>query len=98
MTFSKSTIHKGIEIGYCIEKIEKCIPKVLRCFKCQKYGHHKQICRGLHNVEGVAKRIQLTWGMIVPKKPNAQTAKRTIPLLKNLQYVRKGEGNHVGKM
>ena len=35
-----------IEIGYTMEKVEQYIPNPLRCYKCQKYGHHENNCRG----------------------------------------------------
>ena len=46
LTFEKPSIPKEIRIGYTIERVELYIPAPLRCFKCQKFGHHKEICRG----------------------------------------------------
>ena len=46
LTFEKPSIPKEIRIGYTIERVEQYIPAPLRCFKCQKFGHHKEICRG----------------------------------------------------
>ena len=46
LTFEKPSITKEIRIGYTIERVEQYIPASLRCFKCQKFGHHKEICRG----------------------------------------------------
>ena len=46
LTFEKPSIPKEIRIGYTIERVEQYIPAPLQCFKCQKFGHHKEICRG----------------------------------------------------
>ena len=46
LTFEKPSIPKEIRIGYTIERVEQYIPTPLRCFKCQKFRHHKEICRG----------------------------------------------------
>ena len=46
LTFEKPSIPKEIRIGYTIKRVEQYIPAPLQCFKCQKFGHHKEICRG----------------------------------------------------
>ena len=46
LTFEKSSMPKEIRIGYTIERVEQYIQAPLRCFKCQKFGHYKEICRG----------------------------------------------------
>ena len=46
LTFNSPTIPKQIKIGFTIEKVEPYVPAPLRCFKCQKFGHHKDLCRG----------------------------------------------------
>ena len=51
LTFNSPTIPKEIKIGYINEKIEQYIPNPLRCFKCQKFGHHGSICNG-HTICG----------------------------------------------
>lgn len=51
LTFNTPTIPKEIKIGYLIEKVDQYIPIPLRCFKCHKFGHHRETCRG-HKVCG----------------------------------------------
>ena len=46
LTFKKPSIPKEIRIGYTIERVEHYIPASLWCFKCQKFGHHKETCWG----------------------------------------------------
>ena len=29
-----------------MEKVEQFVPNPLRCYRCQKYGHHEDSCRG----------------------------------------------------
>ena len=37
---------KEVRIDICFERVEEYIPVTRMCFKCQKYGHCKKICRG----------------------------------------------------
>ena len=46
LTFEEPSIPKEIRIGYTIERVEQYMPAPLRSFKCQKFGHHKEIYRG----------------------------------------------------
>ena len=46
MTFNQSKIPEKIKVGYRMEMVEQYIPNPLRCYKCQKYGHHECNCRG----------------------------------------------------
>ena len=39
------TLNK-VKISYCLERVEQCVPAPLKCFKCQKYGHHREACWG----------------------------------------------------
>ena len=43
LTFNQPHIPKEVNIGYCFEQY---VPGPLSCFKCQKYGHHREACRG----------------------------------------------------
>lgn len=45
LTFSVSSLPNNIKAGYLNIKVEKFIPSPLRCFKCQKFGHHQTTCR-----------------------------------------------------
>ena len=46
LAFEKPSIPKEIRIGYTIERVEQYIQAPMRCFKCQKFGHYKEIYRG----------------------------------------------------
>ena len=46
LTFNKPQTPKEMKIGYCLERVEQYVPAPLRCFKCQKFGHHRETCRG----------------------------------------------------
>ena len=46
LTFNQPSTPKEMKIGYCLERVEQYIPAPLRCFKCQKYEHHWEACRG----------------------------------------------------
>lgn len=46
LTFNTPIIPKEIKIGYNIERVEQFIPNPLRCYNCQKFGHHEDGCRG----------------------------------------------------
>ena len=44
MTFELPEIQPKIKISYTTEMVEQFIPNPLRCYKCQKYGHHQDKC------------------------------------------------------
>ena len=46
MTFDLPTIPQKIKISCAMESVEKFIPNPLRCYKCQKFGYHKDKCNG----------------------------------------------------
>ena len=46
LTFNKPWTSIEVKIGYCLERVEQYFPALLRCFKCQKFGHHREACRG----------------------------------------------------
>ena len=45
LTFS-SNLSQSEKIGYMNVNVDMYIPNPLRCFKCQKYGHHISKCPG----------------------------------------------------
>jgi hypothetical protein len=45
LTFGSSTLPPAIRAGYLRIKVSAYIPNPLRCFKCQKYGHHNSTCK-----------------------------------------------------
>ena len=44
LTFNKPQIPKEIKVGYSVIKVNPYIPNPLRCYNCQKFGHHEQKC------------------------------------------------------
>ena len=44
MTFELPVIPPRMKIDYTVEMVEQFIPNPLRCYKCQKYGHHQDKC------------------------------------------------------
>ena len=46
LTFNQFHILKEEKVEYYLEKVEQYVPVPRRCFKCQKYGHHWEACRG----------------------------------------------------
>lgn len=46
LTFGTHTLPKFITAGYLRLPVSHYIPQPLRCYKCQKFGHHKEKCRG----------------------------------------------------
>ena len=45
ITFSTPHLPKTIKVGYLIVKVQVYIPNPLRCFGCQRFGHHETKCR-----------------------------------------------------
>ncbi|GBL82594.1 hypothetical protein AVEN_263680-1 [Araneus ventricosus] len=52
LTFQTPVLPKSIKAGYINCKLRPYIPNPLRCFKCQRYGHSQQSCRGTDLVCG----------------------------------------------
>ncbi|GFW01637.1 uncharacterized protein TNCV_4085521 [Trichonephila clavipes] len=46
LAFNSPTQPKTIKAGYLNCKIRPYIPNLLRCFKCQRFGHSQTSCRG----------------------------------------------------
>jgi len=44
LTFNNSTLPKHIKAGYYNINVRQYIPNPMRCFKCQRYGHHQSTC------------------------------------------------------
>ena len=45
LTFGVQTLPDFIRVCYQKIKVRPYIPNPLRCFKCQKFGHHQSMCR-----------------------------------------------------
>lgn len=45
LTFDSQTLPLSVKAGYLSCKIRPYIPKPLRCYKCQKFGHSNRACR-----------------------------------------------------
>ena len=56
LTFNQPRNPKEVKIGYCLEEVEQYVPAPLRCFKCQKYGHHRGAYRGRHTCAKCGKK------------------------------------------
>ncbi|XP_049525930.1 uncharacterized protein LOC125946473 [Dermacentor silvarum] len=46
LTFGSSVLPESIEAGYIKLRVRAYVPNPLRCFKCQRFGHSSQNCRG----------------------------------------------------
>ncbi|GBN85981.1 hypothetical protein AVEN_70709-1 [Araneus ventricosus] len=46
LTFDSNKLPEHIKAGYMRLSVRTYIPKPLRCFKCQRFGHSKTSCRG----------------------------------------------------
>ena len=44
LTFNKSSLPKELKVGYNLIKVNPYIPNPLRCYNCQKCGHHETKC------------------------------------------------------
>lgn len=45
LSFSCCELPTTLKIGYLREPVRPYIPNPLRCFKCQRFGHHRNNCR-----------------------------------------------------
>ncbi|XP_041347341.1 uncharacterized protein LOC121367293 [Gigantopelta aegis] len=46
LTFNVPTLPQSVKAGYLNIPVEPFIPNPLRCFKCQRFGHGQNTCRG----------------------------------------------------
>ena len=46
LTFSTPTLPDSVNASYLQIPVVPCIPNPLRCFKCPKFGHGQNTCRG----------------------------------------------------
>ena len=44
LTFNTSQVPTEIKVGYNLIKVSPYIPNPLRCYNCQKFGHHESKC------------------------------------------------------
>ena len=45
ITFSLPSVPQYLTMGYLKVKVEKYYPTPLRCFNCQRFGHHRAACK-----------------------------------------------------
>jgi hypothetical protein len=45
VTFAQPTLPASLKAGYLSIPVLQFFPNPLRCFKCQKYGHHQSLCK-----------------------------------------------------
>ena len=45
LTFSTPHLPKTIKVGYLVVRVNVYIPNPLRCYNCQKFGHHENRCQ-----------------------------------------------------
>ncbi|CAJ1066432.1 uncharacterized protein LOC113119923 [Xyrichtys novacula] len=46
VTFDEERLPERVHIGYMSYGVRLYVPRPLRCFKCQKYGHVAAVCKG----------------------------------------------------
>ncbi|XP_064465416.1 uncharacterized protein LOC135376915 [Ornithodoros turicata] len=46
LTFDSPTLPERLKVGYLTTEVRPYIPNPLRCFKCNRYGHPSDACRG----------------------------------------------------
>ena len=94
LTFNWLKIPKEVKIRYCLERVEQYIPAPLRCFKCQKYRHHRKSCRGHRTCTRCGEKTPTAQRKIAQIKLNAQTVSKTIPLSQDLVTFIKKRGKY----
>jgi len=46
LQFSTADLPAEVDLGYLLFRVKQFIPKPLRCFKCNRFGHVASHCRG----------------------------------------------------
>ena len=96
LIFNQTRTPKEVKVGYCLVRVEQYVPAPLKCFKCQKYGHHREACKGRHHVPNAVKRTRTTWRKILRKKFDVQTADKITRLTQDLALFT-NTGNNLGE-
>ena len=91
LTFNQPLKSKEVKIGYCLDRVEQYVPAPLRCFKCQKYGHHREPVEDDRHVPNAIKRTRITLRKIAWKKLDVQTADKIIRVTQDLALFTKKE-------
>ena len=78
LIFNHPRTPKEMKISYCLESVLLYIPVPMRCFKCQKYGHHREPVDDDRQGPNAVKRTRTTWRKIAWKKLHVQTADKII--------------------
>ena len=76
-----------------MERVEKFIPNPLRCYNCQKYGHHEDNYRCQH-VANVLNKILTTTLTIVTIRISVQIAEAIVPSMQDPVRVRNWKSNY----
>ena len=80
LTFQSQTLPKYIRVGYCRVAVLQFIPNLIRCYKCQKFGHTKFNCRKNEVCNKCGKEIIQTLKN-TRMKQNVSIVKETMPLM-----------------
>ena len=84
LIFNKPRTPKEVKIDYCLERVEQYVPALLRCFKCQKFGYHREAYRGRQTCTKCSERTRTMQRKITWKKFDVQTANKIIRLTQEL--------------
>ncbi|XP_055615296.1 uncharacterized protein LOC129761584 [Toxorhynchites rutilus septentrionalis] len=55
LTFNLGTLPNSIDVGFHLCRVRQYIPPPLRCMKCLKFGHKKDVCKGNQTCANCAK-------------------------------------------
>lgn len=79
-TFNSAKIPSKIKIGYNVKPVELYIPTPLKCFRCQKFGHHRDNCRSRPTCTKCGQVTLIMLKKSARMKLNAQIARKIIQL------------------
>ena len=87
LQFTTADLPSEVKLGYMLFRVKQYIPRPFRCFKCNRYGHIANHCRGKLRCSSAAANISIASAALLPQ--NVPTAVAVTRRMRNLPKIPK---------